>query len=206
MSQIIKIHPETPQYRLINQAVEELKHGGLIVYPTDSGYALGCQIGNKSAAMRIREIRQLDKEHHFTLMCRDLSELSTYAVVDNTVFHLLKAYTPGAYTFILKATHEVPRRLQHPKRRTIGIRVPDHPVALALLEALDEPMMTSTLLLPGVESPMIEPEAISDVLGKKVDMIIDAGNCGFEPTTVVDLMSETPQIVRYGKGDPVPFE
>ena len=138
MSEIIKIHPENPQLRLINQAVEEIKHGGLIVYPTDSGYALGCQIGNKSAAMRIRDIRKLDKDHHFTLMCRDLSELSTYAVVDNKVFHLLREYTPGSYTFILRATGEVPRRLQHPKRKTIGIRVPDNAVALELLEALDE--------------------------------------------------------------------
>jgi len=206
MSQIIKVHPETPQLRLINQAVEEVRHGGLIVYPTDSGYALGCQLGNKSAAMRIRDIRQLDKDHHFTLMCRDLSELSTYAVVDNPTFHLLKEYTPGAYTFILKATNEVPRRLQHPKRKTIGIRVPENEIALSLLESLDEPMMSSTLILPGVEAPMIEPEAINDVLGKRVDLIIDGGNCGLEPTTVVDLISESPQILRLGKGDPTPFE
>lgn len=206
MSQLFQIHPDNPQARLLRQAVSIIKAGGLVVYPTDSGYALGCQLGDKQALDRIRHIRQLSETHNLTLVCRDLSELSTYARVDNMTFRLLKIYTPGAYTFLLKATNEVPRRLLHPKRKTIGIRVPDHPIALALLDALDEPLMSTTLILPGAETPLIEPDAIRDILGKHVDLIIDGGNCGLEPTTVVDLVEGTPKLVRRGKGDPTPFE
>lgn len=206
MSQLFQIHPDNPQARLLRQAVSIIKSGGLVVYPTDSGYALGCQLGDKQALERIRFIRELDESHNMTLVCRDLSELSTYAKVDNLTFRLLKIYTPGAYTFLLKATNEVPRRLLHPKRKTIGIRVPDHSIALALLDALDEPLMSTTLILPGADAPLIEPDAIRDILGKHVDLIIDGGNCGLEPTTVIDLVEGTPTIIRRGKGDPTPFE
>lgn len=205
MSQIFQVHPKTPQARLIREAVAILHSGGVIIYPTDSGYALGCQMGDKKAVERIRQIRNLDEKHHMTLICRDLSELATYAEFDNTIYRLLKAHTPGAYTFLLKATREVPRRLQHPKRKTIGLRVPDHPIALALLEALDEPLISSTLILPGHEGPMLEPAAMLDLLGHKVDLVLDGGACGLEPTTVVDLVDGPPRVTRIGKGDPKPF-
>jgi tRNA threonylcarbamoyl adenosine modification protein (Sua5/YciO/YrdC/YwlC family) len=205
MAQFFHVHAENPQKRLIREAAAILRSGGVIVYPTDSGYALGCQMGNKDAIERIRKIRQLDENHHMTLICRNLSELSGYADIDNSIFRLLKAYTPGAYTFILKATREVPRRLQHPKRKTIGLRIPDHPIALSLLEAMDEPILSSTLILPGHESPLVEPEAIRDVLGLRVNLVIDGGTCGIEPTTIVDLVDGAPRIVRIGKGDPKPF-
>lgn len=200
MSQFFTIHPQNPQKRLINQVVAIIRAGGLIVYPTDSCYALGCQIGDKSAIERISRIRQIDNEHNFTLVCRDLSEIGTYAKVNNTAFRLMKAITPGAYTFILKATHEVPRRLQNPKRKTIGLRVPDHPIGLAILEELGQPIMSSTLIMPGKDVPETDPETIRDLLNKHVDLIIDGGNCGFEPTTVVDMMTEPPEILRHGKG------
>jgi tRNA threonylcarbamoyl adenosine modification protein (Sua5/YciO/YrdC/YwlC family) len=205
MSQLFKIHPENPQLHLLRQAVTIIHNGGIVVYPTDSAYAIGCHIGDKQAITRIRAIRKLDAEHNFTLVCRDLSELSSYAVVSNSQFRLLKALTPGAYTFILKATKEVPNRLQHPKRKTIGIRVPDHKIALSLLEALEGPMMSVTMILPGDDLPLIEPEAIRDILGRKVDLVIDGGYCGVEPTTVVDLVEQTPRIIRYGKGDVTPL-
>ena len=200
MSQFFTIHPENPQLRLIRQAVEIVRAGGVIVYPTDSAYALGCQIGDKKALDRIRQIRQLDKHHNFTLMCRDLSELSAYAKVDNQVFRLLKTYTPGPYTFILDATAEVPRRLMHPKRKTIGLRVPGNPIALALLEELGEPLMSVTLIMPTDEYPLTDPYDIRDTLEHHVDLIVDGGYCGLEATTVVDLSGEVPQVTRQGVG------
>lgn len=206
MAQFFQIHPENPQHRLIAQAVDIIRKGGLVVYPTDSAYALGCHIGDKDALERIRSLRKLDKNHNFTLMCRDLSELATYARVDNQVFRLLKNHTPGAYTFILEATAEVPRRLLHPKRKTIGLRVPDNAIALALLAELGEPLMTSSLLLPGEEYPMTDPYDIRDSLEHFVDLVIDGGYCGLEPTTVVDLTGDNPELVRHGKGDFSPFD
>lgn len=201
MAQFFQIHPDNPQHRLIQQAVEIVRKGGIIVYPTDSAYALGCHIGDKDALERIRSLRKLDKDHNFTLMCRDLSELATYARVNNQAFRLLKNHTPGAYTFILEATADVPRRLMHPKRKTIGLRVPDNRIALALLEELGEPLMTSSLLLPGEEYPMTDPYDIRDSLEHHVELVIDGGYCGLEPTTVIDLSDETPQLIRQGKGD-----
>lgn len=206
MTQFFSIHPENPQIRLVRSAVHILRDGGLVVYPTDSGYALGCQLGNKRALERIRKLRELDKSHNLTLVCRDLSDLATYAKVSNRVFRLLKALTPGAYTFVLPATSEVPRKMLHPKRRTIGLRVPDHPITQALLEELNEPIMSTTLILPDAHAALSEPAAIHDILGKQVDLIIDGGNCGLEPTTVVDLTEDHPTILRVGKGDPRPFE
>jgi tRNA threonylcarbamoyl adenosine modification protein (Sua5/YciO/YrdC/YwlC family) len=206
MSQFFAIHPDNPQARLLREAVSIITDGGLIVYPTDSGYALGCRLGNKTALQRIIRLRELDKNHNMTLVCRDLSELSTYAKVSNTIYRLLKAFTPGAYTFILNATSEVPKKMLHPKRKTLGLRVPSNLITLSLLEALDEPMMSTTLILPNAHYPLSEPEAIKDVLGNQVDLIIDGGNCGHEPTTVVDLTGDYPTIIREGKGDPTPFQ
>ncbi len=206
MGQFFHIHPDDPQVRLTNQAVGVVRDGGLIIYPTDSGYALGCHIGDKAAQDRIRCIRQLDDKHNFTLVCRDLSEISTYAKVDNVAYRLMKAHTPGAYTFILKATHEVPRRLRNPRRKTIGIRVPDNTIAMALLDALGEPLMSSTLIMPGEDMPLTDAEDIREILIKQVDLIIDGGYCGFEPTTVVEMMGDVPTVVRVGKGDPASFE
>lgn len=206
MSQFFAIHPQNPQPRLINQAVAIVRNGGLIVYPTDSSYALGCHLGNKGGMERIVQLRRLDNKHNFTLVCRDLSEIATYAKVDNEAFRLMKALTPGAYTFILKATHEVPRRLQNPRRKTIGIRVPDNIISLALLEALGEPVVSSTLILPGQEAPENDPEDINERIGKLVDVIIDGGSCGLEPTTVVELMDGEPVVVRQGKGSTEMFE
>lgn len=206
MSQFFQVHPVNPQKRLIRQAVEIIQRGGLVVYPTDSCYALGCQIGNKAAMDRIHRIRETDDRHNFTLVCRDLAEIATYARVDNWVYRSLKAHTPGPYTFILKATSETPRRLQNPKRRTIGIRVPDHAVAQALLEDLGEPLMSSTLLLPGDPLPLTDPDEIRQRLEHQVELIIDGGNCGLEPTTVVDFSGAgEPVIARAGRGDPSVF-
>jgi len=205
MAQFFQIHPENPQNRLIAQAAEIIRKGGIVAYPTDSAYALGCHIGDKDALDRIRAMRQLDKNHNFTLMCRDLSELATFARVDNRVYRLIKNHTPGAYTFILEATAEVPRRLMHPKRKTIGLRVPDSPIALALLEELGEPIMTSSLLMPGEEYPMTDPYDIRDSLQHHLDLIIDGGYCGLEPTTVIDLTGDLPELIRQGKGDFSPF-
>ncbi len=206
MSQLFHIHPENPQKRLIHQACEIIRRGGLIVYPTDSGYALGCHIGDKGAMDKIRRIRQLDDDHNFTLVCRDLSELSLYSRVNNAVFRMIKAHTPGAYTFILPATKEVPRRLQHPKRKTIGLRVPDNTIALALLEELNEPLMSSTMILPDEDMPMTDAEDIIDALGKQVDLVIDGGFCGAEPTTVVEFIDDMPEVIRVGLGYASPFE
>ena len=200
MSQFFQIHPLNPQVRLIRQAVEIIRNDGLVVYPTDSSYALGCHVGDKRGMERIRRIRDLDNRHNFTLMCRDLSEISTYAKVDNSSYRLLKSLTPGAYTFILKATHEVPRRLQNPKRKTIGIRVPDHPVTQALLDELGEPLMSSTLILPGNDMPETDANDIRERLEHEVDLVIDGDHCGVEPTTVVDLVDGIAQVVRQGCG------
>lgn len=206
MSQYFEIHPRTPQPRLIRRAVEILRDGGVIVYPTGTTYALGCGMGEKAAVDRIRQLRGLEERHHFTLACRDLSDIGSYTRLDNTAFRLLKAHVPGPYTFVLRATAEVPRRVQHTRRKTIGIRVPDHPVAQALLEALGEPLTTSTLLLPGETDPMTDPVDMRDRLGRQVDAIIDAGSGGLEPSTVVDLSGERPEVIRRGAGDAHVFE
>ena len=205
MSRVLQIHPANPQPRLIAQAVARLREGDVIVYPTDSSYALGCQLGDKAAAERIRAIRQTDRHHNFTLVCRDLSEIATYAKVDNRRYRLLKAVTPGAFTFILQATHEVPRRLQHPRRKTIGIRVPNNAIVSALLAALSEPIMSCTLILPGDDWPLSDPEEIEERLANEVDLIIDGGPGQREPTTVLDLTEEAPRLIRQGLGDASPF-
>jgi tRNA threonylcarbamoyl adenosine modification protein (Sua5/YciO/YrdC/YwlC family) len=200
VSQFFQIHPENPQQRLIDQAVKIIRDGGVIVYPTDSGYALGCHIGDKTAMETICRIRQLDDKHNFTLVCRDLSEIAIYAKVDNAAYRLLKSLTPGPYTFILEATREVPRRLQNPKRKTIGLRVPDNKIAMALLATLGEPLMSSTLILPGETLPMTDPYDIRDTLEHSLDLIIDGGYCGIEPTTVLDLVEGVPVVARLGQG------
>lgn len=205
MAQFFTIHPDNPQPRLIRQAVEIIKNGGVVVYPTDSCYALGCHLGDKDAMQRIRDIRGVDERHHFTLVCRDLAEIAHYARVDNQQYRLLKANTPGSYTFILQATKEVPRRLQHPKRATIGLRVPDHAVALALLDELNEPLLSSTLMLPGDDEPLSDGEEIRERLEKQVDLILDSGNCCIEMSTVIDLTSGEPVLIRAGKGSLEPF-
>jgi tRNA threonylcarbamoyl adenosine modification protein (Sua5/YciO/YrdC/YwlC family) len=205
MSQYFSIHPDNPQQRLISQAAEIIRNGGVVAYPTDSSYALGCHLGDKAAQERIRAIRGVDESHHFTLVCRNLAEISTYAKVDNSQFRLLKANTPGSYTFILQASREVPRRLQHPKRSTIGLRVPDHAVTLALLEELNEPLLSMTLSLPGEDELMSQAWEIRERLEHQVDLVIDAGACDVLPTTVIDLTGEIPVLTRRGKGDPAPF-
>ena len=206
MSQFFAIHPETPQARLIQQAVSLIQGGGVIVYPTDSAYALGCQLGDKKAMERIRRIRSLQENHNFTLVCRDLSELGTYAHVDNTTYRLLRHATPGPYTFVLEATREVPRRLIQPKRKTIGLRVPDHPIPQALLHVLNEPLMSATLIMPGDDYPMTDPYDIRHYLEHEVDLVIDGGFCGLEATSVVDLTGPTPVVLRAGVGDVSDFE
>ncbi|AYN94841.1 MULTISPECIES: L-threonylcarbamoyladenylate synthase [Pseudomonas] len=206
MSQYIEIHPQNPQPRLIRQAVDIIQSGGVIAYPTDSSYALGCRIGEKNAVERIRRIRQLDDKHNFTLVCRDLSELGLYAKVDTSTFRLIKAHTPGPYTFILNATREVPRILLHPKRRTIGVRVPEHPITQALLEELGEPLMSVSLIMPGEKESLSDPYEMRDQLDHLVDLIIDGGMGGLEPSTVVSLTDSEPEVLRVGAGDPEPFE
>lgn len=205
MSQYFVIHPDNPQPRLIRQAVEILQQGGVIAYPTDSCYALGCHLGDKQAQEKIREIRGVDEQHHFTLVCRDLAEIATYAKVNNSQFRLLKANTPGSYTYLLEATREVPRRLQHPKRSTIGLRIPEHAVTQMLLEALGEPLLSMTLTLPNEEAPMTEAWEIRDRLEHQLDLVIDAGGCSTEMTTVIDLTGDVPVLVRQGKGNLSPF-
>lgn len=200
MSQYFAVHPDNPQPRLIKQAAALVREGAVIVYPTDSGYALGCHLDDKDAVARIRQIRAVDDKHHMTLVCRDLSELARYARVDNAQFRLLKHNTPGSYTFILDATKEVPRRLQHPKRSTVGLRIPDHTVALALLGELGEPLLSSTLILPDAPHPLTDIGEIRELLEGKVDLIIEGGVVGIEPTTVIDLTDAVPVLVRRGKG------
>ncbi|MDN7123861.1 L-threonylcarbamoyladenylate synthase [Pseudidiomarina terrestris] len=206
MSQYFTIHPENPQPRLIQQAVEKVMQGGVMVYPTDSGYAIGCRIGDKNAMERICRIREIEKEHHFTLMCRDLSELSIYARVDNVAFRLLKNNTPGHYTFILKATKEVPKRLLNPKRKTIGIRVSDDPITMALLETLGEPLMSTSLILGNNDFAESDPHEIRERLERQVDVIVDGDHRGEAPTTVVDLADDVVKVTRVGSGDPAPFD
>ncbi len=201
MSQFFTLHRTHPEIRLIKRAVEIVRKGGLIAYPTDSCYALGCHIGDKGAMERIRRVRGVDERHHFTLVCRDLSDIGTFAKVNNAQYRLLKAHTPGTYTFILDATRELPRRLAHPKRATVGVRVPEHPVTHALLTELNEPLLSSTLILPGDENPLNDAEAIRTRLEHEVDLILDGGACGIEPTTVIDLSGPEPILIRKGKGE-----
>jgi tRNA threonylcarbamoyl adenosine modification protein (Sua5/YciO/YrdC/YwlC family) len=200
MAQLFSIHPTHPQSRLIRKAAEIVRAGGLIAYPTDSCYALGCHLGDAQSLERLRRIRGVEERHHLTLMCRDLSEIATYAIVSNVQYRLLKAATPGSYTFILRATREVPRRLMHPRRKTIGVRVPEHAVAQALLEELGEPMLSATLSLPGDPAPLSDPLEIRERLESRLDLVVDSGPCGVEPTTVIDLTSEQPKVVRLGRG------
>lgn len=205
MARRFVLHPDNPQPRLIGQVADLLRAGEVIVYPTDSAYALGCLPANKAGLEKIRRIRQLDKHHNFTLVCRDLSELSRYARVDNSAYRLLKHYTPGAYTFILRASQEVPRLMMHPKRKTIGLRVPDHPVISALLEAIDEPLLSTTLHMPGDQDGVIDLDEVEAAIGHEVAAILDCGWCSGLPTTVVDLTEGAPQVMRRGKADPEPF-
>lgn len=206
MAQFFQIHPDNPQLRLIRNAVDIIRQGGVIIYPTDSSYALGCHIGDKTAMERIRSIRRLDEKHDLTLVCRDLSEIAIYAKVENQHYRMLKTLTPGPYTFIHKATKQVPRRLQHPKKKTIGIRVPDNNIVRELLAELDEPLMSTTLILPGEDLPLIDPYEMRDLLGHQVDLVIDGGFCGMEDSTVVDMVSDPPVVLRAGKGDTSLFE
>jgi len=205
VAQFFSIHPDNPQSRLIRQAAALVRAGGVIIYPTDSCYAFGCQLGDKSAMTRIRTIRHVDEQHHFSLVCRDLAEISNYAKVNNSQYRLLKANTPGSYTFILEATREVPRRLQHPKRNTIGLRIPDHPIVQALLAELGEPLLNSTLILPGEEFPLNDPGEIRERLEHQVELVLDGGSCGLVMTTVIDLTGGKPELVRHGRGSLVPF-
>lgn len=206
MGQFFVIHPENPQSRLIKQAVKIILDGGIIIYPTDSAYAIGCQLENKHGLDRIRQLRHLEEGHHFSLICRDLSEIATYAIVDNPSFRLLKAHTPGPYTFILKATKEVPRRLLHPKRQTIGLRIPDNRIVQALLTELNGPLMSVTLAMPDQEVALIDARDINDMFANQVDLIIDGGSCGTEGTTVVDLVDGKSKVIREGKGDVKAFQ
>lgn len=205
-SKFFEIHPRDPQPRLIKQIVEIVRLGGVVVYPTDSCYAFGCHIGDKAAMGRISRLRETDRHHHFTLVCRDLSEIAKYARVNNQQYRTLKAFTPGPYTFILAATRETPKRLQNEKRRTIGIRVPDHPVPQRLLEQLGEPMMSSTLMMPGDAAPMTDAREIQERLYHWVDAVIDGGNCGLDATSVIDLAGPAPVVIRRGKGEVSAFE
>lgn len=206
MARYFDVHPDNPQPRTIRQVADLLRDGALIVYPTDSCYAFGCQLGNRDGLERIREIRRLDQRHHFTLVCRDFSQAGQLVQIDNAVFRQIKAATPGRYTFILPATKEVPRRLLHPRKHTVGIRIPDHPVAQALVAELGEPLLSSTLLLPGEEEPLTQGWQIKERLDHVVDAVLDGGDCGTEPTTVVDLSTPEPEILRRGAGDPSRFE
>lgn len=205
MTQYLSINSDNPQARMLQSAAEALRRGGVIALPTDSCYALGCALGDKDAVERIRQIRGVDDRHHLTLMCRDLSEIAQFARVDNAQYRLLKATTPGSYTFLLEGTKELPRRVLHPKRKTIGLRIPDHPVALALLETLGEPLLSSTLILPGDETPLTEGWEIQDRIDDHLALILDGGHCGIEPTTVIDLTGSSPVLVRAGRGPLAPF-
>jgi tRNA threonylcarbamoyl adenosine modification protein (Sua5/YciO/YrdC/YwlC family) len=201
MTEYVHIHPKNPQARQVTRVIEQLRAGAVVAYPTDSSYALGCHMGDKAAMERIRRIRDFGRQHQFTLLCRDLSEVSVYAKFDNQAFRLLKSLTPGPYTFILQAMHGVPRRALHEKRKTIGIRIPDHPTAMALLQALNEPLMSCTLIMPGEILPLSEPEQVHDALVNRVDIIVDGGPCSLEPTTVLDLTEGLPRLLRQGKGE-----
>ncbi len=206
MSQYFKVHPVNPQLRLLSRAADIIREGGIVVYPTDSSYALGWHLGDKGALERVRRLRGIERDHDFTLACRDLSDISIYARVENSAYRLLKSLTPGPYTFVLKATHELPKRLQDPKKRSIGIRVPDNEIAQMLIGALGEPLMSSTLLLPGDSLPLTDAEEIRDRLARHVELVIDGGHCGVEPTSVLDLSGDETVVVRRGKGDVSAFE
>ncbi|MBU2871566.1 L-threonylcarbamoyladenylate synthase [Colwellia sp. E2M01] len=206
MSQFFYVHPDNPQGRLMKQAADIIKDGGVIVYPTDSGYALGCHLGDKKALERICRIRDIDKEHNFTLVCKDLSQLSEYTRIDNSAYRLLKSHTPGAYTFIFKGSKEVPKRLLNPKKKTIGIRVPDNTIVQALLTELAEPIMSTSLIMPGKQMAEYDPEEIRDLLEHQVDLIINGGHLGEHPTTVIDFSNDSIEILREGEGDPSPFQ
>ncbi|MFG1818828.1 L-threonylcarbamoyladenylate synthase [Kribbella sp. NPDC049174] len=206
MARYFDVHPENPQRRAVGQVVELVREGGLIAYPTDSCFALGCQLGNREGIDRIRAIRHLDDRHHFTLVCQDFAQLGQFVHISNAVFRSIKAATPGSYTFILPATKEVPRRLLHPKKKTVGVRIPDHIVTQALLEELGEPMLSSTLLMPDEEEPMTQGWEIKELLDHQLDAVVDSGDCGTEPTTVVDFSDDVPEVVRVGAGDPTPFQ
>ncbi|MGB5210528.1 MAG: L-threonylcarbamoyladenylate synthase [Gammaproteobacteria bacterium] len=201
MGDLLEIHPKNPQPRRIGIAADLLRRGGVIVYPTDSIYAIGCRIGDKNAMGRIRRIRGLDKKHLFSMVCKDLSEISNYARVDNQSYRLIRSMTPGPYTFILPATKQVPKQLQHPRRRTVGIRVPTHPIPRAILEALEEPLLSTTMQLPGAANPMTDPFEIFEQVGQDLDLVIDGGSCGIEPTSVIDLVGPVPEVIRRGMGD-----
>jgi len=205
MTQFFQIHPDNPQQRLVTQAAQMVRGGGIVALPTDSCYALVCRLDDKDAAARLRRIRDVDERHHLTLLCRDLSEIALYAKVDNRQYRLLKAATPGPYTFILEATREVPRRLSHPSRKTIGLRVPENPVARTLLEALGQPLLGTTLILPGETQPLTDPDEVRERLAKAIDLVIDGGACGLEPTTVIDLTGDEAVLVRQGRGEATPF-
>ena len=206
MARYFDVHPENPQPRSLSQAAEVVTAGGLLAYPTDSGYALGCQLGNRDGLSRIRALRQLDDGHHFTLVCSEFAQLGQYVQMDNDVFRAVKAATPDAYTFILKATREAPKVMLHPKKKTVGVRVPKHTTALELLKVLGEPLVSSTLILPGQTEPMTEGWLVNEELGNQVDAVLDSGDCGLEPTTVIDLSEDEPVIIRVGASDPAPFE
>jgi len=206
VSQFLKIHPENPQLHLIRIAANMLMKDGVIVYPTDSAYALGCQLGNKAGIQRIRRIRELKDQHCLTLLCRDISEVALFAQLENPIFRLLKANTPGPYTFLLPVTSHVPRYLINAKRKTVGVRIPNNKIVHTLLEMIDQPLVSTTLILPTADLPLLEPEAMRDMLGKRVDLVIDGGFCGLEPSTVIDLTGNTPKIIRVGKGDIGPFQ
>src|ERR1700754_910401 len=206
MARYFDVHPVDPQRRVINHVADIVRGGGLIAYPTDSCFALGCQLGNADGLERIRKIRRLDDKHHFTLVCRDFGQLGQFVHISNRVFRMLKAATPDSYTFILPATREVPRRLLHPKKKTVGVRIPDHIVAQAILDELGEPLLSSTLLLPGYDEPLTQGWEIKEELDTAVDAVVDSGECGTEPTTVVNLSGDEPEIIRYGAGDPSRFE
>lgn len=206
MARYYDVHPENPQRRSIGQVIDLLRRDGLIAYPTDSCFALGCQLENRTGLDRIRSIRKLDQRHHFTLVCENFSQLGQFVHINNTVFRAIKAATPGSYTFILPATREVPRRLMHPKKKTVGIRIPDHVLAQELLSELGEPLLSSTLLLPDEQDPMTQGWEIKERLDNEVDAVVDSGDCGTDPTTVVDFSADEPVVVRHGAGDPAPFE
>ncbi len=206
MARYFDVHPENPQRRAVGQVMDLVREGGLIAYPTDSCFALGCQLGNREGIDRIRAIRHLDDRHHFTLMCQDFAQLGQFVHISNAVFRSIKAATPGSYTFILPATKEVPRRLLHPKKKTVGVRIPDHVVTQALLEELGEPLLSSTLLLPDEEEPMTQGWEIKELLDHQLDAVVDSGDCGTEPTTVIDFSDDAPEVVRVGAGDPTPFQ
>lgn len=206
MAKYFDVHPDNPQPRAIGQVVDLVRDGALIAYPTDSCYALGCQLGNRDGLDRIRRIRQLDDKHHFTLVCREFGQLGQFVHIDNAVFRSIKAATPGSYTFILPATKEVPRQMLHPKKKTVGVRIPDHVTTQALLAELGEPLLSSTLLLPGEDDPLTQGWEIKDRLDPDLDAVVDSGDCGAEPTTVIDFSDGAPEVVRVGAGDPAPFE